>query len=114
MARHYGGHGIHSPFLYGFLTDLYARPRHKGLHQLLDERIEQGEFGSVSYVRSLDQLVKDQSEVVVWEEPFISAQEHLEWKGWRKQNKVLSIWLPRAIVVFRQEKLPNQHFKIRN
>ncbi len=109
VARHRKGHGIHSPFLYDFLRAYYLSSGRDKLLTLLKAR----GFDFVM-TESAQELAAATAEVVLWKKPFQNKSELEQWEHWRESNTALSLWLGAYVLVFKNPKLPNQHFVVRS
>lgn len=106
-ARHYRGHGIHSPFLYDFIrTVLLKSSSQKDMLQRVEEKYNSRplEISAISEISS--------ASIVFLPSNILNHSDI--WSKWRSENECLSIWLKYGILLFFDPKLPNQHFNIRS
>lgn len=94
-ARHWRGHGVHSPAMYWFIRNVLIPTRKKDLP---------------ATIRAL----YPPHEVALWPNPFATRREKQLFRRWYAENHVVVAHLPGLIVLFFDPKRPKQYFKIRN
>ncbi len=93
-ARHWRGHGIHSPFLYGFVRGVVLRVPRKEWTRVIFER-----YGT--------------QQVRLLPEPFTDRREHEMFEAWVAAHPSAVVELPGLIVVFLDPALQPQRFRVR-
>ena len=116
-ARHWRGHGVHSPLMYRFVREVAMPLRRR---RELPEAIEAwcGTEWRVAEVDSDDALEKATpagvKTIVLLREPFRSAAERRAFKTWFDRTHVVAAHLQGWLVLFFDPKLQKQYFRIRN
>lgn len=110
MARHFRGHGIHSPYLYDFVRNILIRSDIRHISEALACHYPSRRIVDVW---SVVEIPTDAYIVVLWG-PFRCSADRAEWASWRSSNACLSVWLKRCIVIFFDTRLNDQHFAIRS
>lgn len=110
-ARHWRGHGIHSPMMYRFVRETVLPCSRRELPEVIAAR-----YGGVS-VGSFEELAARSdsgSGVVMWRAPFRSARERRAFERWFAETHVVAAHLQGLLVLFFDPKLQKQFFRIRN
>ncbi len=112
-ARHWRGHGIHSPMMYRFVREVVLPQRRRRLPEVIAIR-----YGAenVKIVRSVAELTDGEGSkrVVCLLEPFRTAQERRDFDRWFTETHVVAAHLQGLLVLFFDPKLQKQFFRIRN
>lgn len=112
-ARHWRGHGIHSPMMYRFVREVVLPHRRRRLPEVIAAR-----YGAenVKIVRSVTELTdgKEVKQVVCLCEPFRTARERRDFERWFTNTHVVAVHLQGLLVLFFDQKLQKQFFRIRN
>lgn len=109
-AKHFRGHGIHSPFLYDFVRTVVLKDRKKEFVMRVENRYWPNRTQFVNSVDRIDFFAY----AVILSHPFSSRYQYKKWLVWRKKHRCLSVHLPGHIVIFFDRRLQDQHFKIRS
>lgn len=107
-ARHFRGHGIHSPYLYSYVREVVIKRGdiyHLTVAKYPGKRIE--------VVTDVSSALSSDAYITILHRPFRTMDERRLWKTERSGKEFLTIHLPHDIVIFRDERLHNQHFTIR-
>lgn len=110
VAKHYRGHGVHSPFMYDFIRTVVMGDEAENFILRVENRYWPNKTKFVSSVDQLDSFYY----VSVLGEPFRSRLQYKKWLQWRSDHKCMSIYLKGYLVVFFDRRLPNQHFVVRS
>ncbi len=94
-ARHWRGHGVHSPAMYDFIRNVVIPTPKRELP------------AAIRAAYSPDQ-------VALLPNPFATRLEKQAFRQWYAQNHVVVADLPGLIVLFFDPKRPKQYFRIRN
>jgi len=107
-ARHYRGHGIHSPYLYAFVREVVLQ---KGeLPKLIADKYPGKE---IEIVTNVNEALSSSAYITILHRPFRTFEEKRLWKNARPTKEILTVHLPHDMIIFRDERLHNQHFSIR-
>ena len=110
VARHYRGHGIHSPSLYDLVRQVFMKSPSDEIERNLAEV-----FPNALIISSGDiQVLESQADIKIVLRPFKSSADYRRWCVWRAENACQSVWLKSALVIFHDPRLQNQHFDIRS
>lgn len=109
-AKHYRGHGIHSPFLYDFIREVVIKNDSENIVKAIQNHYAPHRVEQVS---SIDGISKG-AYIAILESPFVSKSEREKWLNWRGKNKCLTVHLKNYMVIFFDQRLNNQHFKVRS
>lgn len=105
VARHYRGHGVHSPFLYDFIRKILMKSCSK---EDLLTKIHQNYNLLPITSRDFDEC---NSGIVFIPNEFL----HLgSFQLWRSGRVCLSLWTKYGVLIFFDPKLPNQHYNLRS
>ncbi|MDE5945194.1 MAG: hypothetical protein K2G93_06390 [Rikenella sp.] len=116
-ARHWRGHGVHSPLMYRFVREVAMPVRRR---QELPTAI--ATWGAAEWrivtVESVAELtateVAERKTIVLLREPFRSADERRTFEAWFAQTHVVAAHLQGLLVLFLDPKLQKQFFRIRS
>lgn len=109
-AKHYRGHGIHSPYLYDFVRNVLVTTKNQDLVQRIEEKYLPHK---TIFINSLDNIDKE-AYIAILARPFRSKNHYRKWIAWRKKHPCTSVHLKNFVILFFDNKLQNQHFKIRS
>lgn len=107
-ARHYRGHGIHSPYLYSYVREVIIK---KG--DLCDLTIKKYPGKKIEITTDTEVALNSDAYISILKSPFKTKAEKKYWKTNRPSKKILTVHLPHYMVIFRDERVHNQHFMIR-
>lgn len=111
-ARHWRGHGIHSPMMYRFVREVVLPQRRRRLPEVIATR-----YGAenVRFVHSVAEVTDGEAKrVVCLLEPFRTARERRDFERWYAETHVVAAHLQGLLVLFFDPKLQKQFFRIRN
>lgn len=111
-ARHWRGHGIHSPMMYRFVREVVLPQRRRRLPEVIATR-----YGAenVRFVRSVAEVTDGEAKrVICLLEPFRTARERRDFERWYAETHVVAAHLQGLLVLFFDPKLQKQFFRIRN
>lgn len=115
-ARHWRGHGVHSPLMYRFVREVAMPVRRRELPEAIKAWC--GEEWRVVAVDSVDELETaafvGTKTVVLLREPFRSADERRTFEAWFDRTHVVAAHLQGLLVLFLDPKLQKQFFRIRS
>lgn len=113
VAKHWRGHGVHSPMMYDFIRTVVMPTPRKWLAEAIIVRY--GGAGNVAVVDSMSGLEneREKANVVLLNEPFLTAEERRRFKEWYGDNNVVAVHLQGLMVLFFDTKLKKQFYSIR-
>ncbi len=107
-ARHYRGHGIHSPYLYSYVREVVIV---KG--DICKMTIDRYPEKKVQVTDSAEEALNSDAYISIIKKPFKTVEDKKFWHANRPGMNILTIHLPHHIVIFRDNRVHNQHFEIR-
>lgn len=102
-AKHYHGHGIHSPFLYDFIRQT-MKLSYNDILKLKNAHI-------VHNTNELKEI--DNYHILIFIEPFVSKIEKEKFRAWFDHNFYAALYFQGMIVIFNNPNLQKQFFKVR-
>lgn len=110
-ARHWRGHGIHSPMVYSLVREVVMRCRKRDLALELIAR-----FGEqrVVVVENVEQVWQNQRYCIILKEPFRSKEQQASWELFYGQKHCTAVICRGWMLVFFDPKLQKQCFWVRS
>lgn len=115
VAKHWRGHGVHSPMVYSLVREVIMRCSGKDLARELIFRLGEHEVMVVDNVTEISQNISEnRAHCVILREPFRSKEQQTEWEQLYEREHCTALHCQGWLIVFFDPKLQKQYFCIRN
>lgn len=115
-ARHWRGHGVHSPMMYRFVREVVLPvPRRAWTAAIVEQYGAEWQVVEIGSIAELPGVARSEAKTIaLLREPFRSAAERREFDAWFGRTHVVAAHLQGLLVLFFDPKLQKQFFRIRN
>ena len=111
-ARHWRGHGVHSPFIYKFVRETALGTPSRELPAKI--KAAYPDRNITETIRMEEFPAETENAIIMLREPFRNSRQERLWKRWSETNHCAAVHLQGLLVVFSDKKLQKQFFKVRN